>query len=45
MIRQNIWSNASLKWQAADFVNLWARGEYRSERARFTSNYAESNRS
>ena len=32
-------ANASLKWQAADFVNLWARGEYRSERARFTSNY------
>lgn len=31
--------NASLKWQAADFVNLWARGEYRSERARFTSTY------
>ena len=31
--------NASLKWQAADYVNLWARGEYRSERARFTSTY------
>ena len=32
-------ANASLKWQVADFANLWARGEYRSERARFTSNY------
>lgn len=31
--------NASLKWQADDNIQLWARGEYRSERARFTSTY------
>lgn len=31
--------NASLKWQADDKIQLWARGEYRSERARYTSNY------
>ena len=31
--------NTSLKWQASDHLNLWARGEYRSERARFTSTY------
>ena len=33
--------NATLKWQAADNVQLWARGEYRSERARFTSSYQD----
>ncbi len=38
-------ANASLKWQAAHFVNFWARGEYRRERARFTSNYRDYNRS
>ncbi|RZG74864.1 TonB-dependent receptor [Acinetobacter wuhouensis] len=31
--------NASLKWQADDNIQLWARGEYRSDRARFTSTY------
>lgn len=31
--------NASLKWQADDKIQLWARGEYRSERARYTSSY------
>ncbi|KAF1024781.1 MAG: Colicin I receptor [Acinetobacter bereziniae] len=31
--------NASLKWQADDKIQLWARGEYRSERARYMSNY------
>lgn len=31
--------NASLKWQADDKIQLWARGEYRSERARYTSTY------
>ncbi|TCM70765.1 outer membrane receptor for ferrienterochelin and colicins [Acinetobacter calcoaceticus] len=33
-------ANASLRWQADDNIQLWARGEYRSERARFTSTYA-----
>lgn len=32
--------NASLKWQADDNIQLWARGEYRSERARYTKTYA-----
>ena len=32
--------NASLKWQAADDIQLWLRGEYRSERARYTKTYA-----
>lgn len=32
-------ANATLKWQADDKIQLWARGEYRSERARFTSTY------
>ncbi len=32
-------ANASLKWQADDHIQLWARGEYRSERARFTKTY------
>ena len=32
--------NASLKWQADDNIQLWARGEYRSERARYTKAYA-----
>ncbi|MEQ0922728.1 TonB-dependent receptor [Acinetobacter schindleri] len=27
--------NTTLKWQAADNVQLWARGEYRSERDRY----------
>ncbi|WP_368565399.1 TonB-dependent receptor domain-containing protein [Acinetobacter bereziniae] len=31
--------NASMKWQADDKIQLWARGEYRSERARYTSSY------
>ena len=31
--------NASLKWPADDNLQLWARGEYRSDRARFTSTY------
>ncbi|EPF80374.1 TonB-dependent receptor domain-containing protein [Acinetobacter rudis] len=31
--------NATLKWQADDNIQLWARGEYRSERARFLSSY------
>lgn len=31
--------NASLKWQADDKIQLWARGEYRSERSRYTSTY------
>lgn len=31
--------NTSLKWQADDRIQLWARGEYRSERARYTSTY------
>ncbi|MFW2174510.1 TonB-dependent receptor domain-containing protein [Acinetobacter guillouiae] len=34
--------NASLKWQADDKIQLWARGEYRSERARFTPDYYNS---
>lgn len=32
--------NASMKWQADDKIQLWARGEYRSERARYTSSYS-----
>ena len=32
--------NASLKWQADDNIQLWARGEYRSERARYLKSYA-----
>lgn len=31
--------NTTLKWQADENIQLWARGEYRSERARFTSTY------
>lgn len=31
--------NASLKWQADDNIQLWARGEYRSERARYAATY------
>lgn len=27
--------NASINWQVADNVNLWTRGEYRSERSRY----------
>lgn len=27
--------NANVNWQAAEQVNLWARGEYRSERTRY----------
>lgn len=33
-------ANAILKWQAYDNAQLWLRGEYRSERARYTSTYA-----
>ena len=33
--------NATLKWQADDNIQLWARGEYRSERARFTNSYQD----
>ena len=32
--------NASLKWQADDNIQLWVRGEYRSERARYLKSYA-----
>ncbi|MCH7320010.1 TonB-dependent receptor [Acinetobacter sp. ANC 5659] len=32
-------ANASLKWQADDNIQLWARGEYRSERARYLKTY------
>lgn len=31
--------NASLKWQADDNIQLWARGEYRSERTRYLKSY------
>lgn len=31
--------NASLKWQADDNIQLWARAEYRSERARYLKTY------
>ncbi len=31
--------NASLKWQADDNISLWARAEYRSDRARYTTTY------
>lgn len=33
-------ANAKLNWQTTDRLNLWLRGEYRGERARFTSTYA-----
>ena len=32
--------NASFKWQADDNIQLWARGEYRSERTRYLKSYA-----
>ncbi len=32
--------NAKLDWQASERLNLWLKGEYRSERARFTNRYA-----
>ncbi len=35
-------ANASLKWQADDKIQLWARGEYRGKRARFTPDYYNS---
>lgn len=31
--------NASIKWQVGENAQLWATGEYRSERARFTTTY------
>jgi outer membrane receptor for ferrienterochelin and colicins len=33
-------ANAKLNWQASDRIDLWLRGEYRGERARFSSSYA-----
>ena len=32
-------ANVKLDWQAADRLTLWLKGEYRGERARFTSKY------
>ncbi|MCQ4323736.1 TonB-dependent receptor [Stutzerimonas stutzeri] len=32
-------AHARLSWQASDRLNLWFKGEYRSERARFTDRY------
>ncbi|SDU22730.1 TonB-dependent receptor domain-containing protein [Geopseudomonas guangdongensis] len=32
--------NASLDWQATERLALWLKGEYRSERTRFTNRYA-----
>ena len=32
-------ANAKLAWNATDRLDLWLKGEYRGERARFTSNY------
>lgn len=33
-------ANASLNWATTDKLNLWLKSEYRGERARFTSKYA-----
>ncbi|MDF3932816.1 TonB-dependent receptor domain-containing protein [Pseudomonas citronellolis] len=33
-------ANARLDWQANERLKLWLKGEYRGERARFTSRYA-----
>ncbi|MCC4260361.1 TonB-dependent receptor [Pseudomonas aestusnigri] len=33
-------ANAKLNWQASARIDLWLRGEYRGERARFSSSYA-----
>ena len=33
-------ANMSLNWQASDRLRLWLKGEYRGERARFNSTYA-----
>ncbi|MDY6523399.1 TonB-dependent receptor [Acinetobacter faecalis] len=33
--------NATAKWQVADNAQLWLRGEYRSERARYTKSYQD----
>lgn len=33
-------ANASLNWATTDRLNLWLKSEYRGERARFTSKYA-----
>ena len=32
--------NATLNWQATSKLNTWIKGEYRSERKRFTENYS-----
>lgn len=36
-------ANAILKWQTADNAQLWAKAEYRSERARYLKTYANLN--
>jgi len=33
-------ANAKLDWQTTDHLGLWLKSEYRGERARFTSSYA-----